>query len=107
MATLDMALVGKRLRALREAQGLSQTALAARAGLNLGNLNEVEQGRKKGIYAETIVALATALTVSTDYLLGLSETSKRPTPRTARPPRQPRTPKRRRPRMPAPVGSEV
>jgi len=73
MATLDMHLVGTRIRTAREARGLSQTALAARAGLNLGNLNEVEQARKTGVRAETIVVLAAVLQVSADYLLGLSD----------------------------------
>jgi transcriptional regulator with XRE-family HTH domain len=83
MATLDMHLVGARIRTARDALGVSQTALAARAGLNLGNLNEIEQGRKKSVYAETIVALADALRVSADYLLGRTDTPappKRPRP---------------------------
>ena len=41
MATLDMRLLAERLRTTREAQGFSQTALAERAALNLGNVNEL------------------------------------------------------------------
>jgi transcriptional regulator with XRE-family HTH domain len=85
MAKLDMHLLADRLRALREAHGLNQTALAARAGLNLGNVNELEQKRKTSVRADTIVALADALRVSADYLLGLTDTptppKKRPRPR--------------------------
>jgi transcriptional regulator with XRE-family HTH domain len=77
MATLDMRLLAERLRARRAALGLSQTALAARAGLNIGNLNEVEQARKQQIYASTLVALADALDVPIDYLLGRQDA---PTP---------------------------
>jgi transcriptional regulator with XRE-family HTH domain len=92
MAKLDMRVLAERLRAVREAQGLSQTALAARAELNLGNVNELEHHRKRGVRAETIVALADALDVSTDYLLGRTETAA-PPPRT-----------RPRPRKAQPVG---
>ena len=95
MVKLDMRLLAERLRALREAQGLSQTALAARAALNLGNVNELEQQRKASVRADTIVALASTLGVSSDVLLGLSDD---PTPA-----HQPRG-TRQRMRKSAPVG---
>jgi DNA-binding transcriptional regulator YiaG len=88
MAKLDMRLLAERLRAMREAHGLSQTALAARADLNLGNVNEIEQQRKRSVGADTIVAPADALGVSADYLLGLTDTPplrKRPRSRKAAP----------------------
>jgi transcriptional regulator with XRE-family HTH domain len=91
MAKLDMRLLAERLRTLREAQGLSQTELAARAHLNLGNVNELEQQRKASVRADTIVALASVLGAASDYLLGLSDD---PTPPKKRP----------RPRKAAPVG---
>ena len=102
MAKLDMQLLAERLRAMRETLGLSQTALAARAELNLGNVNEIELHRKRGVRAETIVALAEALHVSTDYLLGRADdpTPSRRTPRTPLPPRQPRTQTRRQAAVP-------
>ena len=74
MAKLDMRLLAERLRTMREEHGLSQTTLAARAGLNLGNVNELEQQRKTSVRADTIVALADALNVSADYLLGRTNT---------------------------------
>jgi transcriptional regulator with XRE-family HTH domain len=91
MTKLDMRLLAERLRAMREAHGLSQTALAARADLNLSNVNELEQQRKSSVRADTIVALAEALGVSTDYLLGRIDD---PTP----------PQKRSRPRKATPVG---
>lgn len=62
-----------RVQARRRELGWSQTELAKRADLNLGNINEVEHARKRSVRAETIVALAVALGVSADYLLGLTE----------------------------------
>ena len=89
MRKLDMRLLAERLRTVREAQGWSQTALAARAGLDLGNVNELERQQKPSVRADTIVALADALHVSTDYLLGRTDETtpppKRPRPRTAAP----------------------
>jgi transcriptional regulator with XRE-family HTH domain len=89
MAKLDMELLAERLRTIREERGFSQTALAARAGLNLGNVNELEQQRKTSVRADTIVALASVLGVSSDFLLGLSDNPmsapKRPRPRKATP----------------------
>jgi transcriptional regulator with XRE-family HTH domain len=90
MATLDMGLFAARLRTARQRRGLTQRGLAARAGVHLGNLNELEGGHRDEVYATTLVALADALQVTTDYLLGRSED---PTP-----------PKRPRPRKTAPVG---
>ena len=89
MATLDMGLLAERLRMARERLGLSQTALAVRAGLNLGNVNELERGQKTGVRADTMLALADALGCSLDYLVGRSDA---PTP-----------PKRSRPRTTTPV----
>ena len=88
-----------RVQARRRELGWSQTELAKRADLNLGNINEVEHARKSSVRAETIVALAVAMGVSTDYLLGLAdvEVSAAPTDRATPPARQP-TRTRQRPR---------
>jgi transcriptional regulator with XRE-family HTH domain len=52
--------VGRRLRALREQQGLSLSALARRAALGKGTLSELESGRRNPTL-ETLFALTTAL----------------------------------------------
>jgi transcriptional regulator with XRE-family HTH domain len=70
---MDMHVFAQRLRESRERQGLSQTELAARSGLNLGNVNELEHERKPSVRADTLVALADTLEVSMDYLAGLTE----------------------------------
>jgi DNA-binding Xre family transcriptional regulator len=68
-----MQLFAERLCSARHRKQLSKTTLAARAGLNLGNINEIENEHKRSVRADTVVALAVALGVSSDYLLGLSE----------------------------------
>ena len=90
MGKLDMGLLAERLRTTRERHGLSQTALADLAQLNLGNVNELERGHKTSVRADTIVALAAALEISTDFLLGVSHDptpppTKRPRSRTTTP----------------------
>ena len=66
-------LLGARLREARTATGLTQRQLALRAG---GFPYQVvcclERGHQ-GVSAERIAQIATALDVSTDWLLGLSE----------------------------------
>jgi transcriptional regulator with XRE-family HTH domain len=52
----------ERLRALREAAGLTQRELAARAGLGLRTVGNLEQGLREPAWA-TVLALAAALGV--------------------------------------------
>jgi putative transcriptional regulator len=52
-----------RLKALREAAGLSQAQLAERAGLHLGAIFKLEQGRREPTWA-TVQTLAKALGVT-------------------------------------------
>ena len=84
---LDMHLFAERLRTAREALGWNQTTLAHQAGLNLGNVNELEQCRKASVRADTLLALASTLGVSVDYLLGLTD-EPHPRPRPRRPRQQ-------------------
>lgn len=54
-----------RLRELREAAGLSQAALAERAGLTREGIAQLETGRRKPAW-ESVLTLATALDVKCD-----------------------------------------
>lgn len=63
---------GDRLRLAREARGLNQTELAQRAGLQPAAIGHFEKERRKPSFAN-IRALAKALNVSSDYLLGRVE----------------------------------
>jgi transcriptional regulator with XRE-family HTH domain len=62
------ATVGARLRATRQARGMSVGALAARAGVGKGSLSEVENGIRNPTLA-TLYALAGALEVPLATLL--------------------------------------
>ncbi len=63
---------GKRVRAARWERGLSQEGLAR---LVDASKNSVQNWERNGTFAraETVVAIARALDVSADYLLGLSD----------------------------------
>ncbi|HEX8443504.1 MAG TPA: helix-turn-helix transcriptional regulator [Allosphingosinicella sp.] len=60
---------GERLVAAREARELSQTELAQKAGLQPAAIGHFERSRRKPSFAN-VRALAKALNVSSDYLLG-------------------------------------
>ena len=56
--------LGTVLKQLREKRGLTQQALAKRAGIAQGYLSELEAGREKNPGIETLRKLAKALKVS-------------------------------------------
>jgi transcriptional regulator with XRE-family HTH domain len=63
----------ERLKAARELRGLSQAQLAAKAGLPAASVSHFESGPRKPSF-DNLKGLATALSVTTDYLLGRSDT---------------------------------
>jgi len=66
---------GERLIAARNARDLSQTELAQKAGLQPAAIGHFERDRRKPSFAN-VRALAKALNVSSDYLLGRSSEMK-------------------------------
>jgi transcriptional regulator with XRE-family HTH domain len=62
----------ERLRRARELRGLSQAQLAAKAGLPPASVSHFESGPRKPSF-DNLKALAGALDVTTDYLLGRSD----------------------------------
>ena len=67
-----MKTLGKRLREARKLRGLSQTELARRIGTSANQISMVESGQS-GTSIRTIVAAASTLNVSLDFLAGLVE----------------------------------
>ena len=61
-------MLGERISALRRARGLSQAELARRLGVSASAMGMYEQGRREPS-AQTLVTIAQALGVTTDYLL--------------------------------------
>ena len=61
-------MIGPRIAALRRERGLSQADLAAKIQVSPSALGMYEQGRREPS-ADTMVALARALDVTTDFLL--------------------------------------
>lgn len=61
-------MLGERIGALRRARGLSQAELARRLKISASAMGMYEQGRREPS-AQTLVALARELQVSTDFLL--------------------------------------
>jgi transcriptional regulator with XRE-family HTH domain len=83
---VDMQAVGERVLLLRRRGGLSQHALAAKAGVDVMTISRLESGTKKRLEVEPLARLAVALGVSTDHLLGLNTSpQKRPRSRTTAP----------------------
>jgi transcriptional regulator with XRE-family HTH domain len=58
-----------RLRAAREAKGLSQADLAEKTGLQPSAISHFETGRRAPAF-DNLKVLADALSVTTDYLMG-------------------------------------
>ena len=58
-----------RVREIREAQGLSQAALAKKAGIRPATLSAIETGQTKGIDFDTLERLARALSVPAQVLI--------------------------------------
>jgi len=57
---------GAQLRRLREAAGLTQEELAARAGLTAKGISDLERGKRRHPYQNTVRSLAEALDLSED-----------------------------------------
>jgi transcriptional regulator with XRE-family HTH domain len=63
----------KRLREAREMRGFTQAELAAKSGLPAASVSHFESGPRKPSF-DNLKNLAEALKVTTDYLLGRSDT---------------------------------
>jgi transcriptional regulator with XRE-family HTH domain len=73
MAEQTQVTLAQRLRAARRRRGLSREELARAAGMSYGAVVQVESGRRTDNKISTVIALAEALEVPLDYLLGRGE----------------------------------
>jgi transcriptional regulator with XRE-family HTH domain len=69
----DVDIFQERLKSARALRGLSQTELAAKAGLPPSSVSHFESGARKPSF-DNLKRLAAALDVTTDYLLGRTDT---------------------------------
>lgn len=74
---MHMGMFGERLKQLRESLGLSQRELARLVGISPPNISRYESGKITPT-EDVIRQIAEKLSVSTDYLLGLTDD---PTPK--------------------------
>ena len=72
-----MANLSSRLREKRKKEGLTQKQLEERSGVPQNTISRIEIGAVQEISTRTLVALARALHVTTDYLLGLEESEEK------------------------------
>ena len=84
-------LLGKRIRELREREGMSQVALARALGASINAINMLEVGSTRAPHIDRLIAIADLFNVSLDYLVGRADAPQPPV-------------KRQRPRTAAPVG---
>lgn len=69
---MDELTFGERLSLVRRRKGMTQGQLAAVIGVASSEIHRLEVGIVKDPHASRVVALAQALRVTTDWLLGVS-----------------------------------
>lgn len=75
---VNAALLGDRLRRSRKARDLSQVELSTMLELPQSWISELETGKRPHLDANTLARFCTALSVSADYLLGLTDHASAP-----------------------------
>jgi transcriptional regulator with XRE-family HTH domain len=68
-----VAIVKDRLKSARKTRDLRQKQLEEISGIPQNTISRIELGKNPEISTRTLAALARALGVSTDYLLGLKD----------------------------------
>jgi len=67
-------MLGQRIKSAREAAEMTQEQLAAATGLKQFHISRIERGGIKDVMAETLLRIARALHVTTDFLLSAEGT---------------------------------
>ena len=65
--------LGKRVKSLREMRGFSQSQLAKQTGIKQPTLSRLEGGIAKEMRSDAVARLASALGVTSDFLLGKTD----------------------------------
>lgn len=69
---MDELSLGERICLMRRRRGMTQGQLAAVVGVAQSEIHRLETGLTKDPHASRVIALAQALHVTSDWLLGLS-----------------------------------
>lgn len=72
---IDYVAIGKRIRYHRRDRDITQAQLASLIGCSTSYVGLIERGQRV-LSVETLCRLADALNLSTDYLLGRTETTR-------------------------------
>ena len=75
MRSLDPHRTGATLRAARTRLGWTRETLAHHSGVSWSAIAQIESGRRKDVRLSSLTALARALRVSVDYLIGAATAS--------------------------------
>ncbi len=70
---MDMEVLGTRVRERRKHAGLGQMDVSKQAGIIQGDLSLLERGKKRALWADTLLRLAEVLGCSLDYLAGRTD----------------------------------
>lgn len=72
----NVSVIGENIKKLRKHKGWTSADVANRAGVGTATISQIESGRRATLQADTLEKVATALGVTTDDLLGESDTIK-------------------------------
>jgi len=75
---VDLQRLGAHIRAARRAHGLTQEQVAWRADITVNHYGLIEGGKAKGLRVQSLYALCQVLSLSADYLLGLTDSPSSP-----------------------------
>lgn len=65
---MEISIVGKNIKRLREEQNLTQAELVRKAGVGKATINEIENGKRQSLNSNTINKISNALNVSAEEL---------------------------------------
>ena len=65
---MEISIVGKNIKKIREAQNMSQAELVRKAGVGKATINEIENGKRQSLNSNTVNKISNALNVRAEEL---------------------------------------
>ncbi|AQR98142.1 helix-turn-helix domain-containing protein [Clostridium saccharoperbutylacetonicum] len=72
----NVSIIGENIKKIRQHKNMSAVDLAQKADVSNATISQIENGRRQTLQADTLEKVAGALGVTTDHLLGDSDTVK-------------------------------